>query len=67
MDSEQLTPENAICILLTRGEDPDGNAIFAYVALRANHVDDYIDAQQNGVFGPADALVGATLSTTSAR
>lgn len=51
---EQIDPAKTVCILLVQGEKPDGGAIFSYVAVRADKVDEFMAAQKSGVFYPED-------------
>lgn len=46
--------DKTVCILLVRGENPDGGAIFAYVAVRADRLQEFMEAQKSGVFYPED-------------
>jgi hypothetical protein len=48
------TAEQTVCILLVRGQDPDGAPIFAYVAVRADRLTEFMQAQQSGLFYPED-------------
>jgi len=43
-----------VTILLVRGENPDGTSIYAYVAVRADKLEDFMEAQTSGVFYPED-------------
>jgi|SRR6266851_5010331 len=43
-----------VTILLVRGENPDGTSIYAYVAVRADILEDFMEAQGSGVFYPED-------------
>jgi hypothetical protein len=43
--SEQIIAEKTVCILLVRGESPDGKKIFAYLGIRADKL---------GTFFPED-------------
>jgi hypothetical protein len=52
--SEQVIAEKTVCILLVRGENPDGKPIFAYVAVRADKLEPFMEAQKNGMFYPED-------------
>ncbi len=52
--SEQNIADKTVCILLVRGENPDGGGIFAYVAVRADKLESFMAAQQSGVFYPED-------------
>lgn len=52
--SEQVIAEKTVCILLVRGENPDGKPIFAYVAVRADKLESFMEAQKNGMFYPED-------------
>ena len=50
--SEQMLAEKTVCILLVRGENPDGGSIYAYVAVRADRLEDFMKAQEAGLFYP---------------
>lgn len=52
--SEKMLAEKAVCILLVRGENEDGQPIFAYVAVRADKLDAFMEAQKNEAFFPED-------------
>lgn len=52
--SEQIIAEKTVCILLVRGENPDGKPIYAYVAVRADKLEAFMEAQKNGTFYPED-------------
>ena len=52
--SEQIIAEKTVCILLVRGENPSGKPIFAYVAVRADKLEAFMEAQKNGTFYPED-------------
>lgn len=52
--SERNIADKTVCILLVRGENPDGGAIYAYVAVRADKLEAFMQAQQSGVFYPED-------------
>jgi len=52
--SEQMIAEKTVCILLVRGENPDGKPIFAYVAVRADKLESFMEAQKSGMFYPED-------------
>lgn len=52
--SEQIIAEKTVCVLLVRGENPDGTAIFAYVAVRADKLEEFMNAQKTGLFYPED-------------
>lgn len=52
--SEQVIAEKTVCILLVRGENPDGNPIYAYVAVRADKLEAFMTAQRSGTFYPED-------------
>jgi len=43
-----------VCILLVRGDNPSGEPIFAYVAVRADRLEDFMDALKAGMFYPED-------------
>jgi uncharacterized caspase-like protein len=46
--------EKTVCIMLVRGENPDGSPIFAYVAVRADKLPAFMEAQRSGNFFPED-------------
>lgn len=52
--SEQIIAEKTVCVLLVRGESPDGKKIFAYIAVRADKLEEFMEAQKNGTFYPED-------------
>lgn len=52
---KQLIAEKTVCVLLVRGEDTEGNNMFAYMAVRADKLPEFIEAQQkSGSFYPED-------------
>lgn len=52
--SEQIIAEKTVCMLLVRGESPEGQPIFAYVAVRADKLEAFMKAQESGMFHPDD-------------
>lgn len=52
--AEQLIAEKTVCILLVRGESPDNSPIYAYVAVRADRLEEFMAAQNSGMFFPED-------------
>ena len=52
--SEKIIAEKTVCILLVRGESPDSKKIYAYVAIRADKLEAFMEAQRNGLFYPED-------------
>jgi hypothetical protein len=46
--SEQVIAEKTVCILLVRGENPDGSPIYAYVAVRADKLEAFMAAKKSG-------------------
>ncbi len=52
--SEKILAEKTVCVLLVRGEDPDGAPIYAYVGVRADKLQDFMKAQQSGTFYPEE-------------
>jgi hypothetical protein len=52
--SEQIIAEKTVCILLVRGENPEGEKIYAYVAVRADKLEEFMQAQKTGTFYPED-------------
>jgi len=52
--SEKILAEKTVCVLLVRGEDPEGKAIFAYVGVRADKLKPFMEAQASGLFYPEE-------------
>ena len=52
--SEKMLAEKTVCVLLVRGEDPDGAPIFAYVGVRADKLKEFMEAQNSGMFYPEE-------------
>lgn len=52
--SEQIIAEKTVCILLIRGENPEGGKMYAYVAVRADKLEAFMEAQKSGTFFPED-------------
>ncbi len=52
--SEQIIAEKTVCVLLVRGENPEGAPIYAYVAVRADKLEEFMEAQKSGMFYPED-------------
>lgn len=52
--TEQIIAEKTVCILLVRGEGNDGKKIYAYVAVRADKLEPFMEAQKQGTFYPED-------------
>ncbi len=52
--SEQIIAEKTVCVLLVRGESPEGGTIYAYVAVRVDRLEDFMEAQKRGMFYPED-------------
>lgn len=52
--TEQIIAEKTVCILLVRGESPTGGKIYAYVAIRADKLESFMEAQKQGTFYPED-------------
>ena len=50
--SEKILAEKTVCVLLVRGEAPDGAPIYAYVCVRADKLQEFMKAQEQGVFYP---------------
>jgi hypothetical protein len=50
-------PGNAaktVCVLLVRGQNPEGAPIFAYVAVRGDKLSEFMKSQESGMFYPED-------------
>lgn len=52
--SEKILAEKTVCVLLVRGEDPEGKPIYAYVGVRADRLQEFMAAQQSGTFYPEE-------------
>src|SRR6201986_5171509 len=52
--SEQIIAEKTVCVLLVRGESPEGKKIYAYLAIRADKLEAFMEAQKQGTFYPED-------------
>lgn len=52
--TEQIIAEKTVCVLLIRGENPEGGKIYAYIAVRADKLEDFMEAQKSGTFFPED-------------
>lgn len=52
--SDKILAEKTVCVLLVRGEDPDGKPIYAYVGVRADKLQGFMEAQQKGLFYPEE-------------
>lgn len=52
--TEQIIAEKTVCVLLVRGEDPNGKRIYAYVAVRADKLEEFMEAQRKGLFHPEE-------------
>lgn len=50
--SEQIIAEKTVCVLLVRGENAEKKKIFAYVAIRADKLEEFLEAQRQGMFYP---------------
>jgi len=55
-DSSQEAPtsENTTCVVLVKGESPEGVTSYAYVALQADKLEPFMKAQEEGIFHPDD-------------
>lgn len=52
--TEQIIAEKTVCVLLVRGENNEGKKIYAYVAIRADRLQEFMDAQKKGAFYPEE-------------
>ncbi|MFZ4541784.1 MAG: hypothetical protein ACOYNL_08270 [Rickettsiales bacterium] len=52
--SEKMLAEKTVCVLLVRGEDPDGAPIYAYVGVRADKLKQFMEAQSSPMFYPEE-------------
>jgi len=51
---DELIAQKTVCVLLVRGEDQDDQPIYAYVAVRADRLQEFMAAQSTGTFYPED-------------
>jgi hypothetical protein len=67
--ADQALAEKTVCVLLVRGENPDGGPIYAYVAVRADRLEAFMEAQSSGLFYPEDfgVIIEAGEGTPSAE
>ncbi len=49
-----MAVERTVCVLLVRGENPDGQPIYAYVGVRADKLEEFMEAQKSGMFYPEE-------------
>lgn len=47
-----MLAERTVCVLLVRGESPEGEPVYAYVAVRADKLDAFVQAQAQEPFYP---------------
>ena len=52
--SERILAEKTVCVLLVRGEAPDGTTIYAYIGVRADRLQEFMEAQKHGTFYPEE-------------
>jgi hypothetical protein len=52
--TEQIVAEKTVCVLLVRGESPEGTKIYAYLAIRADKLEAFMETQKQGTFYPED-------------
>jgi hypothetical protein len=52
--TEKILVEKTVCVLLVRGQSSNGQAIYAYVAVKASQLEAFMRAQQNGTFYPEE-------------
>lgn len=50
--SDKMLAERTVCVLLVRGESPEGEPVYAYVAVRADKLDEFVEAQKQEPFYP---------------
>jgi hypothetical protein len=51
---QRLIAEKTVCVVLVRGENSEVNQMFAYMAVRADKLPKFIEAQNSGMFYPED-------------
>lgn len=52
--TEQIIAEKTVCVLLVRGQNQGSKSIYAYVAVRADKLEEFMAAQRNGLFYPEE-------------
>ena len=52
--TEQIIAEKTVCVLLVRGENTEGKNIYAYLAIRADKLEAFMEAQKTDTFFPED-------------
>jgi len=52
--TEQIIAEKTVCVLMVSGKSQDGKKIYAYVAVRADKLEDFMEAQRKGLFYPEE-------------
>src|SRR5262245_25302567 len=52
--AQRVIAEKTVCVLLVRGESPAGERVYAYVAVRADRLAEFMEAQRAGTFFPED-------------
>lgn len=52
--SEQIIAEKTVCVLLIRGESTEGKRMYAYIGVRADRLEAFVEAQKSNVFYPED-------------
>lgn len=51
---QTIDPTQTVVVLLVRGVNTEGNAIFAYVAIRLDKLEDFTEAQKTDTYYPED-------------
>lgn len=51
---QQIIAEKSVFVLLVRGQSLDGDPIYAFLAIRADKLPEFIEAQKAGTFFPED-------------
>ncbi len=51
---EKLLEKKTVCILLVSGESEEGIPLYAYVAVRADKLEEFMEAQNSGIFYPEE-------------
>ncbi len=50
--SDKMLAERTVCVLLVRGQSQEGEPVYAYVAVRADKLDEFVEAQSKDPFYP---------------
>ncbi len=49
-----MVAEKTVCVMMLRGQNVEGESVYAYVAVRADMIEEFMLAQQRPDFHPED-------------